>query len=187
MEQIDNSRRRWLSLGGVVLGANLLPKSVNAAVSTTRDAVSLRFHNINTGEYLSSKMYSKHKFVSSELKKLNYILRDRRTNKIIRMDPKLFLKLDRIQKKLGLRNAEVKIICGYRTARTNAKMRRRSRGVAKNSYHIKGMAMDIRFTGVPLHRLYKTALSLNSGGVGYYPRSNFVHIDTGPVRTWRGR
>ncbi|MBR0573799.1 MULTISPECIES: YcbK family protein [Pasteurellaceae] len=186
MEQVDNNRRRWLSLGGIVLGSTLLSSTVQAHLSGSKPR-SLRFHNINTNEYLVSKFHNGKHFVKKELQKLNYILRDRRTGKITNMDPKLFLKIDQIQKKLALKNAEVKIICGYRTARTNAKMHRRSRGVAKQSYHIKGQAIDLRVTGVPLSRLYQAALSLHNGGVGYYPRSNFVHIDTGPVRTWRGR
>ncbi|MDP8080190.1 YcbK family protein [Phocoenobacter skyensis] len=186
MEQIDKNRRRWLSLGGIVLGTSLLPTTVRAHLSTKKP-LSLRFHNINTNERLVSKFHNGKHFIDAELHKLNYILRDRRTNRMTNMDPRLFLKIDQIQKKLALQNAEVKIICGYRTAKTNAKMRRRSRGVAKKSYHIKGQAIDLRVTGVPLSSLYKAALSLHNGGVGYYPRSNFVHIDTGPVRTWRGR
>lgn len=177
-------RRRWLSLGGIALGAALLPSYVSAIVSTPKP-LSLRLRNINTGEKLVAQ-YSKGGFASATLGKLNYIMRDRRTNQVKAIDPKLFLKLTQIQSRLGLRNAEIVIVSGYRTAQTNARMRRQSRGVASNSYHIQGKAVDFFIDGVPLSKIKSAAESLNNGGVGYYPRSHFVHVDTGPVRTWRG-
>ncbi|VDZ68857.1 FIG001587: exported protein (plasmid) [Klebsiella aerogenes] len=81
-------------------------------------------------------------------------------------------------------NKPVQLISGYRSVDTNDELRARSRGVAKHSYHTKGQAMDFHIEGVALSNIRKAALSMRSGGVGYYPRSNFVHIDTGPVRHW---
>lgn len=185
MNTINQSRRRWLSLGGIILGASLLPACVSATLSTPKP-LSLRFRNINTGEVLTSKFHDGKGFVAAELKKLNHIMRDRRTNQVKRIDPNLFLKVSRMQTVLGLRSAEVVIISGYRSAQTNAAMRRTSRGVASNSYHILGQAMDLQISGVPLVKVRNAAEKLANGGVGYYPRSNFVHVDTGPVRTWRG-
>ena len=113
-------------------------------------------------------------------------MRDRRTGEIKRIDPNLFVKLNQLQQRLGLRNAEVVVISGYRSAKTNAKLKREHHGVASNSFHIRGQAVDIQLSGVPLIKVKQAAESLSNGGVGYYPRSNFVHVDTGPVRTWRG-
>lgn len=185
MDSTNQQRRRWLSLGGIVLGASLLPNSVLAALSTPKP-LSMRFRNINTGEVLTSKFYDGKKFVSTELTKLDHLMRDRRTNQVRKMDPNLFLKLSRIQTKLGMRNSEILVICGYRSAKSNAMMHRRSHGVASNSFHIKGQAIDFRIANVPLTKIRQAAESLSNGGVGYYPRSNFIHVDTGPVRTWRG-
>ncbi|MDU8925202.1 YcbK family protein [Pasteurellaceae bacterium LIM206] len=185
MTEIDQSRRKWLSLGGIALGAAMLPNSVLAVVSTPKPRI-LRLKNINTGEQFVSEFNEKIGFSPVTLKKLDWLLRDRRTDQVRRMDPNLFLKLYNIQGRLGLRNTEIQIICGYRSAATNAAMRRRSREVANNSYHIKGKAIDFRINSVALFRVKNAAERLNNGGVGYYPYSNFVHVDTGPVRTWAG-
>lgn len=185
VENINHSRRRWLSLGGVALGASALPLTATATISTPKP-ISMRFHNVNTGEHLSSNLSTGYGFVSSELNKLNHIFRDCRSGQVARMDTNLFYKLNQIQTHFGFRNAEFKIISGYRSPSTNARLRRRSHGVAKNSYHTQARAMDIRLSGISLSRLRNAVKSLNSGGVGYYPNSNFVHIDTGPVRYWRG-
>lgn len=183
-EQTNLTRRRWLSLGGIVLGVSLLPAYAKAVVSTPKP-LRLRLRNINTGETLVAT-HKAGRFASKDLSKLNYLFRDRRTNQIKAIDPNLFLKLTQIQAKLGLRNAEIAIVSGYRSAKTNAMMRSRSRGVASNSYHIQGKAVDFYIPNVPLAKIKNVAENLRNGGVGYYPRSNFVHVDTGPVRTWRG-
>lgn len=184
MEQTNLQRRRWLSLGGIMLGASFLPNAAKAIVSTPKP-LSLRLHNVNTGETVAAS-YAGGRFASNDLSKLNYLMRDRHTNRVKNIDPNLFFKLTRIQAKLGLRNSEIQVLSGYRSAQTNARMRRRSRGVASNSYHILGKAVDFYIPGVPLARIKSAAESLSSGGVGYYPRSQFVHVDTGPVRSWSG-
>ncbi|MDG6448768.1 YcbK family protein [Glaesserella parasuis] len=184
MEQTNLQRRRWLALGGIVLGATLLPNIANALVSTPKP-LTLRLKRLNTGETLSAN-YSSNGFATKDLGRLNHIMRDVHINRVKHIDPRLFVKLTQIQARLGVRNSEILIVSGYRSAQTNARLRRRSRGVASNSYHILGKAIDFRIEGVPLARIKAAAESLNNGGVGYYPRSNFVHVDTGPVRTWRG-
>lgn len=105
----------------------------------------------------------------------------REQNKVHR--PGLFDQLYRLQGLLGTRKP-VQLISGYRSIDTNNELRARSRGVAKKSYHTKGRAMDFHIEGIALSNIRKTALSMRAGGVGYYPRSNFVHIDTGPARHW---
>ncbi|MDH2999076.1 hypothetical protein A1D22_04265 [Pasteurellaceae bacterium LFhippo2] len=184
MNNTNLSRRKWLSLGGIMLGASFLPNIASAIVSTPRP-MTLRIRSVNTGEYLEAP-YSAGGFGSSTLGRLNQIMRDRHTNQVRRIDPRLFLKMTQIQSRLGMRNSEIQLLSGYRSAQTNARLRSRSRGVASNSYHIQGMAMDFYIQGVPLARIKSAAESLNNGGVGYYPRSHFVHVDTGPARTWRG-
>ena len=184
MSNTNLSRRRWLSLGGIMLGASLLPNLASAIVSTPKPMI-LRIYNINTGEKLDAS-HTGGNFSGAALAKLNYIMRDRRTNQVRRIDPRLFLKLTQIQSRLGMRNSEIQLVSGYRSAQTNARLRSHSVGVASNSYHIQGMAMDFYIEGVSLAKIRSTAESLNNGGVGYYPRSNFVHVDTGPVRTWNG-
>lgn len=184
MNPINLQRRKWLSLGGIVLGASLLPQQVLASLSTVKP-LALRFRNINTGDTYAVK-FNGNNLVANDLEQLNYLMRDRRTGEVRRIDPNLFVKLNQLQQHLGLRNAEVVVISGYRSAKTNAKLKREHHGVASNSFHIRGQAVDIQFSGVPLVKVKQAAESLSNGGVGYYPRSNFVHVDTGPVRTWRG-
>lgn len=185
MNEVNQGRRKWLSLGGIVLGASLLPSSVLAVVSTPKPRI-LSFRNINTGDKLSAEFHAVKGFSSTTLKKIDYLMRDKRNNQIHRMDAKLFNKFYRIQSALGLRSTEIQIICGYRSPASNANMRRSGRGVASNSYHMRGQAIDFRIDGVSLAKVRQAAENLNNGGVGYYPSSNFVHVDTGPVRTWRG-
>ena len=185
MTEINKERRKWLSLGGIVLGATLLPNELLAAVSTPKPRV-LTFRNINNGERLTSSLKDGKITNKTDLKKLDYLLRDRRTQQIHRIEPQLFSKHYQIQGNLGLRNTEIQIICGYRAPATNAAMSARSRGVAQNSYHMRGQAIDFRIDGISLAKVRKVAANLNKGGVGYYPRSNFVHIDVGPNRTWSG-
>ena len=121
--------------------------------------------------------------IQEELAKLNHFFRDYRANKIKSIDPGLFDQLYRLQGLLGTRKP-VQLISGYRSIDTNNELRARSRGVAKKSYHTKGQAMDFHIEGIALSNIRKAALSMRAGGVGYYPRSNFVHIDTGPARHW---
>lgn len=99
------------------------------------------------------------------------------------MDPRLIDILAATQRLLG-HDRPFSVISGYRTQKTNDMLRRRSRGVAKLSYHVKGMAADLRMEGVDVDRIQKAGMHLNVGGVGVYTKSNFVHLDSGPVRTW---
>lgn len=179
MSQTNLQRRRWLSLGGVMLGASLLPATASAIVSTPKP-MSLRMRNVNTGDVVNAQ-HSGGRFTSAALNQMDYLMRDRRAGQSRKIDPNLYYKLIQLQARLGMRNSEILVLSGYRTARTN-----RAIGGASNSYHIQGKAVDFYIQGVSLAKIRQAAISLNNGGVGYYPRSNFVHVDTGPVRTWRG-
>lgn len=139
--------------------------------------------NLHTGERLNTAYWSNGSYNSSGLKRFNRLLRDHRANETTRMDPKLFDIVYKLKRKLNF-SGEVEIISGYRSAKTNAKLRAAGRGVARRSYHTRGMALDIRMPGISTSRLRRAALDLKMGGVGYYPKSGFVHVDTGPVRRW---
>ncbi|MDF7761153.1 YcbK family protein [Kosakonia cowanii] len=182
MDKFDANRRKLLALGGATLGVALLPTPAFATLSTPRPRI-LRLNNLNTGESIKAEFFDGKGYIQDELAKLNHFFRDYRANKITRMDPQLFDHLFRLQGLLGT-NKPVQLISGYRSVDTNNELRAHSRGVAKKSYHTKGQAMDFHIEGISLSNIRKAALSLRAGGVGYYPKSNFVHIDTGPVRHW---
>jgi len=119
------------------------------------------------------------------LSEIDHLLRDWRRDEVVKIDRGLIDLLSLVQEEIGFDQA-ITVVSGYRSAATNRMLRRKLRGVAKNSYHMRGMAVDIRLDGVSTNTLRKLALKMRAGGVGYYPRAGFIHLDTGPVRTWRG-
>jgi len=123
-------------------------------------------------------------YIPSALDKLDYFLRDHLNGDTYDMDPRVFDLLHELTVKVGKPDAVINIICGYRSPSTNAYLRSHSNGVAQHSLHMKGEAIDIRIPGVPLSKLRQAALALHDGGVGYYPGSDFVHVDVGRVRQW---
>ena len=146
----------------------------------------LRMFHTHTGESIDVVYKVGAEFVPSGLDKLNHFLRDHRTDDASEYDPKEFDLLHRILVKLHKPNAVIRIICGYRTAESNQFLRTRAAetGVAEHSQHMLAKAIDIQIPGVSTRRLRDAALSQEMGGVGYYPRSRFVHVDVGPVRQW---
>ncbi|AIX50773.1 MULTISPECIES: YcbK family protein [Pantoea] len=182
MANIDSQRRRLLLLGGAAAGLSLLPGSALASVSTSRPRI-LTLSNMHTGETLKTEFFNGKSYDRDELARLNHFFRDYRANKVKSIDPHLFDQLYRLQALLDTRKP-VQLISGYRTLSTNNMLRESGPGVAKHSYHTKGQAMDFHIEGIALSNVRKAALSMRAGGVGYYPRSNFVHIDTGPARHW---
>lgn len=183
MDNIDANRRRLLALGGAALGAAaILPTPAFATLSTPRPRI-LTLNNLHTGESIKAEFFDGQGYIQDELAKLNHFFRDFRANKVKAIDPSLFDQIYRLQGLLGTRRP-VQLVSGYRSLDTNNELRAHSRGVAKHSYHTKGQAMDFHIEGISLGNIRKAALSMRAGGVGYYPRSNFVHIDTGPVRHW---
>ncbi len=178
------SRRNFLKFAsGSLVAAACAPTLVQA--SYPDEPRVLAMNNLHTGETLESCYFNGHRYVRSELDRLNHICRDFRRNEVHSMDRGLFDQLTRIQSLIG-RETEVQIISGYRSPATNEMLRQNSNGVAQKSYHMLGKAFDFRLDGVPLQRVHEAALALKSGGVGYYPKSGFIHIDTGPVRRWLG-
>jgi uncharacterized protein YcbK (DUF882 family) len=143
----------------------------------------LSLENTHTGEKLKTVFWQEGKYLEDSLKDLNHILRDHRQDEVMAIDKKLLDLLFALNGKLETK-APFQIISGYRSPKTNAMLASRSGGVARKSYHMKGMAMDLRLQDTSLMDVKKAALALRGGGVGYYPSSNFVHVDVGPVRDW---
>ena len=186
------SRRAFLRVGAGVAAAVAVFDPLEVMASYSRgflDPVSsvreVSVVNINTREHLSVAYWSQGRYVNDALRALNHVLRDHHDGSIHAMDPRLVDLMYGVFRLTG-GCGPVEVVCGYRSPRTNARMHASRRGVAKNSMHVQGKAVDIRLPSCGLEALHRAALALRAGGVGYYPRSNFVHIDTGAVRTWGG-
>ncbi len=144
----------------------------------------LSLYNIHTGESIEKAVYMvEGQLVPETVQEINYLLRDFRNDQVVTMEPKLFDVLFALRRKLGSR-APFHVISGYRSPQTNDLLSREGSGVARNSLHMQGMAADVRLPGVELGTLRRAAMGLRRGGVGYYPASDFVHVDTGRVRSW---
>jgi len=164
------------------------PASTGAALlaQVERDGAHARrltFLHTHTGERLSVVYAYGDRRVPDALAALDWLLRDFRNDAQHRIDPALFDHLHTLHRATGSR-AAFEIISGYRSPQTNAMLHRKSDGVAARSLHLVGQAIDVRLADVPLADLRDAALSLRAGGVGFYPTSNFVHLDTGRVRRW---
>jgi uncharacterized protein YcbK (DUF882 family) len=144
----------------------------------------LLLYNTHTGERINVVYRQSEQYIPSALDKLDYFLRDHQTGEIRHFDPRLYDILSDLTLSVGHPGAEIDIVCGYRTPSTNESLRARTTGVAKNSLHIQGQAIDLRVPGINTLTLGRAALALARGGVGYYPHSDFIHIDTGRVRQW---
>lgn len=142
-------------------------------------------HNLHTGEMLDVVYWEQGKYVPDALAEAMRVMRDWRNGSEHVMDPRLFDVLHGIQSRLET-NKPFQLISGYRSPQTNAMLHAESGQVASHSQHMLGKASDIRVEGVDLANLHKAAMSLKAGGVGYYPVSNFVHVDVARVRTWTG-
>jgi uncharacterized protein YcbK (DUF882 family) len=145
----------------------------------------LKLHNIHTQEKLEAVYFDKGEYVPDAVQALDKVLRDYRTGDVYSMHPELFDTLSALAQKTETKS-HFQVISGYRSPRTNAMLHERSGQVAKRSLHMDGKAMDVYLEDVALDRLRAAALDLGRGGVGYYPVSNFVHVDVGPVRRWVG-
>ncbi len=144
---------------------------------------SLSLVSFNTQETITVTYWSNGAYHRDALDKLNHFLRDSRDNLKTEMDPLLFDVLWHTMQIVGY-GGSIEVLSAFRSPATNAWLASVSRGVARDSQHMNGNAMDIRFPGVPVFKIRQAARSLNMGGVGFYPRSGFVHLDTGPVRYW---
>lgn len=177
-------RRHFIQIGLGTLAGSMLPLKAVAAVVARPDAARiLSFYNTHTGEQLEVCYHTGKEYRPDALKRIDYILRDHRCGTVAPIDTGLLDLLYKVRCETGS-DEPFQVISGYRSPATNEMLRRNTSGVAKRSYHTKGMAIDIRLAGHDTKRLRDLCIRLKSGGVGYYARSNFVHIDTGPVRRW---
>jgi len=174
-------RRRFLRNSLIIAGALVSAP----AVATTRRTGErrLEFHNLHTNEREKILFWSGGEYQQGGLRDLNHLLRDHRTGDVYDMDTGLFDLVYDLSTQLGSHN-RFEIISGYRSPKTNNALRNNSGGVAKRSFHMQGKAIDLRAPGVALKELKQTALKMKRGGVGFYPKSGFIHLDTGRVRSW---
>lgn len=189
-DDIITRRREFLKTAGALCaGALLMPHELLAynpnSCTLSESTRSLKLYNIHTNDYLDITYFQNGNYIKSALSQIDQIMIDRRSGETTQMNPRLLDTLHQIQTSCGS-HEPIDLICGYRAPDTNAKMARSSKGVAKHSYHTRGMAADINIQGMPLEKIRSIARSLNAGGVGIYPKSGFVHVDVGPVRTWQG-
>jgi uncharacterized protein YcbK (DUF882 family) len=144
----------------------------------------LRFYNTHTGERVQVVYWEEKEYVKEALAEINYFLRDHYTDTVHSIEPRLLDLLHDINVLLEAAKLPLHVLSGYRTPATNAKLRAHGKGAAKHSLHMEGRAIDIRVPGRSLIAVRRAALALKGGGVGYYPRHDFVHLDVGPVRYW---
>lgn len=183
------TRRRVIAglAGGFVTATATVHARAAAALGPVRASGFdwLELFNTHTSETLKVSFRSAGQFVTSALARLELVLADHRSGEHREMDPRLYTMLADLAAAAD-REPRFEIISGYRSPATNAKLRSRGGGQAKNSQHTHGRAVDIRMEGVSCRRLRDLAVALECGGVGYYARSNFVHVDTARVRYWEG-
>ena len=178
------SRRLFLHSVGIAL----VPVSSFWTTSAVADLAkaeirTLSFDNLHTGERLKLDYWVQGDYVPDALASINHLLRDFRTGDVHAIEPNLLDLLVMVRQRLET-TAALAVISGYRSPKTNATLHEASSGVASQSLHMQGMAIDIRIPGRPLAAVHKTALEMQAGGVGYYPKSDFVHVDVGRVRRW---
>ena len=175
------SKRKFLQYTAGIVGLGLVP----ATWANIRpvEFQGLAFLNLHTGERLSTDIHHASPSSFADMYDINQLLRDHRTGEVHDMDTELLRFLSRLQERVNV-TGRFHVISGYRSPKTNASLRAAGRGVAKRSLHMQGKAIDLRLPGCDLKNLRDAAKSLECGGVGYYAKSNFIHVDTGRVRFW---
>jgi len=180
----------WIAGAILVLIAPIGARTQSREASSQRSSSQgdrdhiLLLYNTHTAERIDIVYRRGDKYIPDALAKLDYFLRDHRTGDVRHFDPRLYDILSDLTASVGHLGGEIDIVCGYRTSSTNESLRAHTTGVAKNSLHIQAEAIDLRMPGIDTLTLRKAALTLGRGGVGYYPHSDFIHVDVGRVRKW---
>jgi len=182
---VSPGRRRLLGFAAMTAAGFVISPAIAQIQPQVRGERVLTFENLHTGEKLTTTYWANGAYVTDNLADINHILRDYRTNDSMAIDPKLLDLLHALKLKVKS-NKPFAVISGYRSPATNALLRANSNGVATHSLHLEGKAIDVRIPGQGLAGLHQAALALRGGGVGYYPGSGFIHMDTGHVRFWNG-
>lgn len=145
----------------------------------------IRMYSGRTGESIDTIYWLDGDYIPEVMKEINHFMRDWRSDDTIKIDPRTIDIMAASHRIMDVSEPYM-LLSGFRSAATNAMLRSKSRGVARNSLHMKGQAADLRLKSRSVGQMAKAAAACNSGGVGRYSRSNFVHMDCGPVRTWGG-
>jgi uncharacterized protein YcbK (DUF882 family) len=177
--------RRSLIAGGISAAILATIKPAAAAVAPLKDRT-LHLYHRQTGEFFKETYFQDGFYVVDALDRVNWLMRDWRTDETKTIDPGLLDLLFNVGNHVDAAKP-FEILSGYRTPETNAALRRHGVRTASHSYHMVGQAVDITLPGVSLRNMRKAALALGQGGVGYYPNKGFIHVDTGDVRQWNGR
>ncbi len=182
-EGLQLSRRSFL---GLALGSAFTLGSGSAAFAGVLSGLPerrLRLRNVHTGDSFDGVYWRGGKYQPAALKRLSWVLRDFRADQVKAFDPHLFDVLEAVAHRMGS-TEPFEVISGYRTRATNNAKRRYDGDVARNSYHVRAQAIDISLPGRSVSGIHHVAVNMAAGGVGFYPGSGFVHLDTGPVRSW---
>lgn len=186
------TRRNFLGMGAVAtLGALVFPAFSNEVMAaafkqggiTGGSSRRVSFRNTHTNESFTGVYRIGNKYLPDAFDRINHVMRDHRTGEVFPIDPRVMDIIYSVHQMTG-QTTPYDVLSGYRCPQSNAGLRKNSRGVAKNSLHMTGQAIDLRMPGYSTARLRDLAKSLKAGGVGYYSRSNFVHMDSGDVRSW---
>lgn len=180
---VSPDRRRLLGFAAMTVASFAISPAI-AQIQSRNERV-LAFENLHTGENLTTTYWANGAYITDNLADINHVLRDHRTDDVMTIDPKLLDLLYMLKLKVKS-NKPFAVISGYRSPATNTQLRAHSSGVATRSLHMEGKAIDVHMPGQGLPGLHRAALALRGGGVGYYPGSGFIHIDTGRVRAWNG-
>ncbi|WP_448192059.1 DUF882 domain-containing protein [Azospirillum sp. sgz301742] len=177
-------RREFLRLGFAATAAATVLQPAESLALVKAPPRRLAFVNMHTGEQVKAAYWAQGRYLREGMREINRLMRDHHNGAVHAMDPRLLDVLFHLQNRVGTRGP-IQIVSAYRSPQTNAMLQEADPdGVATHSYHMEGKAVDIRIPGLPLRTLHRAALSLRAGGVGYYPSSNFVHVDVGPLRRW---
>lgn len=179
------SRRQFLKQCGFLgAGLGILCAAPATLARPAQGVKTLSLYNLHTTEKIQAPFWENGHYLRDAIEEISYVLRDHRTGDRKIMDKRLLEYLHNLQNTVGS-HRQIEVISGYRSPKTNRMLHSRdNKGVAKKSFHVQGRAIDIRLSDVELKHLRQAAIQLRLGGVGYYPTSNFLHIDTGRVRNW---